>query len=230
MARAGPTSIGELREGPLHAAVKRWYARPGDLVEQPVAGFVVDIVRGERLVEVQTAGFHRLRPKLAALLDTHAITVVHPVAAERRIVRVDEHGEILAVRRSPLRSRVLAVCAELVAFPTLLAHPNLAVEVLLCREEHVRGPAPTVRRGRRRDPGERRLTAVAGTAVIAGADDLAAHLPTDLPAEFTVRELAHAAALAPALARQVAYCARALGVFEPAGRRGRAPVYRRGAT
>ena len=45
---ASPVTIGELREGPLHAALKRWYARPGDVLEAPLAGFVIDIVRGDR--------------------------------------------------------------------------------------------------------------------------------------------------------------------------------------
>ena len=58
--------------------------------------------------------------------------VVHPVAAERRIVRVDEHGEVLGARRSPKRATAVAVFDKLVAFPSLLTHPNLTVEVLLC--------------------------------------------------------------------------------------------------
>src|SRR3954470_6160482 len=152
-------SIGELREGPLHAAIKHWYAQPGDRAEVPYGGYVIDLVRGDELIEVQTAGFHRLKAKLDALLDAHPMTIVHPVCAQRRIVRVDEHGEVVAARRSPLRGGVLDVCGELVSFPSLRSHPNLRVDVVLCAEDHVRGPEPVVRRGRRRDPGQRRLAA-----------------------------------------------------------------------
>ena len=54
--------IGELAEGPLHAALKRLYAEPGDEVEAARCGCVVDIARawGE-VVEIQTRGFGRLR-------------------------------------------------------------------------------------------------------------------------------------------------------------------------
>ena len=143
-----------MREGPLHAAVKALLAEPGDRLEVPVGRFVVDLVRADgELVEVQTGGFGALGNKLDALLDEHRIRVVHPVAAERRIVRVDEHGEVIGARRSPKRSTAVAVFDKLVAFPSLLTHPNLTIEVLLLREDHVRRPQPTTIRSRTRDPG-----------------------------------------------------------------------------
>jgi len=224
---ASPVTIGELREGPLHAALKRFYARPGDIVEAPLGGFVVDILRGERVIEIQTGGFHRMKAKLDALLDRHPMTIVHPLAVERRIVRVDRDGEVLSARRSPLRASALAVCAELVSFPVLLTHPHLTIEVALCREDHVRAPEPVTRRGRRRDPGVRRLVEVVDRVVVAQPADLGALLPGDLPECFTTRELARAARCGEVLARQVLYCAREMEIVVAAGRRGRAPLYRR---
>ncbi|GAG31638.1 unnamed protein product, partial [marine sediment metagenome] len=47
-------SIGLLNEKPLHAALKEWYARPEDRLEASVAGFVIDVVQGDLLVEIQT--------------------------------------------------------------------------------------------------------------------------------------------------------------------------------
>ena len=76
----------------------------------------------------------------------------HPIPARRRIVRVDEHGEVLSERPSPKKPGAALIFEGLVSFPTLLSHPNLVIEVLLCREDHIRKPAPV--RGRRylRDP------------------------------------------------------------------------------
>src|SRR5689334_16477565 len=103
-----PTGIGELREGPLHAAIKDAFARPGDRAEVRVGRFVIDLVRADgELVEIQTGGFGPLAPKLDALLDDHRMRIVHPVPAERRIVRVDAAGEVLSARRSPRRSTAL---------------------------------------------------------------------------------------------------------------------------
>jgi hypothetical protein len=214
--------IGELREGPLHRELKRLY---GDTFEVRVDGFVIDVVRADgELVEIQTGGFSALRTKLDALLDRHRIRIVHPVPAERRIVRVDADGEVLSARTSPKRPGAAAIFEGLVSFPTLLSHPHLTVEVLLCREDHVRAPAPV--RGRRflRDPGQRRLVAVLSSLELRGPDDVAALLPA-LDEPFTTRELAAAMGVKLALAQKATACLRALELLESAGRRNRAPLY-----
>jgi hypothetical protein len=220
------TGIGVMREGPLHAALKAWLAQPGDRLEVPVGGFVIDLVRADgELVEIQTGSFSPLRSKMDALLDGYRVRVVHPIPAERRIVRVDEEGVVLSSRRSPLRPGFSSIFEGLVSFPTLLSHPHFAIELLLCSEDHVRAPSPV--RGRRymRDPGERRLIEVLDRVELRGASDLAALVPP-LDGEFTTRELASAMGVALPLAQKAAACLRALEVFEPAGKRGRAPLYR----
>ena len=215
-----------LREGPLHAAVKAALAEPGDRLEVPVGRFVIDLVRADgELVEVQTGGFAALGKKLDALLDEHRMRIVYPVAAERRIVRVDEHGQVLGVRRSPKRATTAAVFDELVAFPSLLTHPNLTIEVLLLREDHIRGPQPTTTRGRTRDPGERQMIEVLDQVALRTPQDILAALPA-LPAEpFSTRELAAILHCTPRIAQRTLYCLRTIGVVEPAGNRGRAPLH-----
>ena len=131
-----------LREGPLHAALKAILAQPGDRLEVPVGRFVIDVVRADgELVEVQTGNFGPLGVKLDALLDRHRVRIVYPVAGDRRIVRVDERGEVLSMRRSSKHGTVLDVFDKLVAFPSLLTHPNLTIEVLLLGEDHMRAAA-----------------------------------------------------------------------------------------
>lgn len=133
---------------------------------------MIDIVRSDgELVEIQAGGFSSLGPKLDALLDQHRMRIVHPLAAEQRIVRVDGDGVVRAVRRSPRRERPLAIFDRLVSFPSLLAHPNLTVELVLCREDHVRGPLP--RRGRRggREPGQRKLVELLGRLELSSPED-----------------------------------------------------------
>jgi hypothetical protein len=228
---AGP-AIGMLREGPLHAAVKALLAQPGDRLEVPVGRFVIDLVRADgELVEVQTGGFAALGPKFDALLDEHRMRLVHPVAAERRIVRVDAHGEVLSARRSPKRGVALDIFDRLVSFPALLTHPHLTLEVLLLSEDHIRAPAPVrvPRRRRTSDPGERRLVDVLGRIELTGPEDLVGLLPA-LPSEpFTTRELAGSVGCRLLLAQRIVYCLRAIGVLEAAGKRGRAPLYRQTA-
>jgi hypothetical protein len=221
-------TIGVMREGPLHAAIKALIAGPGDRAEVTVGRYVIDLVRADgELVEVQTGAFGPLGAKLDALLDEHRIRIVHPVAAERRIVRTDEHGEVLSVRRSPKRATALEVFGQLVAFPSLLTHPNLTVEVLLLREDHVRAAQPVRVRHRTRDPGERRLVEILDRVELCGAEDIVGLLPLLPPEPFSTRELARLLGCGVLLAQRTAYCLRMIGVLEPAGRRGRVPLHQR---
>jgi hypothetical protein len=223
------SGIGVLREGPLHASVKAVLAEPGDRLEVPVDRFVIDLVRldGE-LVEVQTGGFGPLGAKLDALLDRYRVRIVHPVAAERRIVRVDQAGEVMSVSCSPRRATALDVFDKLVAFPSLLSHPNLTVEILLLREDHIRAPAPVARRRRTRDPGERRLVEVLDRVEIRGPEDVLNLLPVLPPEPFSTRELASLLGCGILLAQRTAYCLRMIKLIEPAGKRGRSVLYQAG--
>ncbi len=220
--------VGTLREGALHAALKRWVAEPGDRFEQPVGGFVVDVVQGDTLVEVQTSGFSAMGRKLDSLLDRHHVRILHPIPVDTTIIKVDEHGEILSRRRSPKHGTVVDVFAELVSFPNLLDHPNLTVEVVLTREDQVRTHDPT-KAWRRKGwvIEERRLVEVVDHVVLTTPHDLAALLPDGLPVTFTTADLAAALGCQRRLAQQMAYCLRHLDLVRQVGTRGRAFLYRR---
>ena len=124
--------------------------------------------------------------------------------------------------------RQVAVFDKLVAFPSLLTHPNLTIEVLLLREDHIRRPQPGMTRRRRtRDPGERRLVDVLDRVTLHTTEDILAVLPA-LPREpFSTRELAALLGCSTPLAQRTLYCLRIIGIVEPAGKRGRAPLHAR---
>ena len=220
--------IGELAEGPLHAALKQRLSGPGDRFEVPVERWVIDLVRSDgELVEIQTGGFGPLGRKLDGLLDRHRMRIVHPVPGRRWVVRTDDAGAVLSRRRSPRTGRPTEIFDVLVAFPTLIGHPNLVIEVLLCEEEHIRAAAP-VRKGRRsRDPGVRQLVGVLESYEIRQPDDVLGLLGAPLPAEaFTTAELGTLVGVPTAPAQRITFCLRLLELIEPAGKRGHAPLYR----
>ena len=213
------SGIGSLNEKPLHAALKAWYRRPGDQVEVAVEGFVVDIVRGDTLIEIQTGGFSPLRGKVDALLDRHRIRLVHPVAATKWIVKIDEAGGPISKRRSPKRGMPLDVCSQLVSFPSLLSHPNFTVDVLLVDEEETWQLDSS--RGWRRGGfvvAERSLVEVGDSFELVTPADLVALLPNDLPDPFTTADLAARLRRPRRLAQQIAYCLRVSGAVDVAGR------------
>ncbi|MGD2061200.1 MAG: hypothetical protein PVF87_10065, partial [Acidimicrobiia bacterium] len=181
MAKPAP-HIGTLREKPLHADLKQWYARPGDHFEVPVESFVIDLVRDDLLIEVQTRGFSSMKEKLTTLLDLgHRIRIVHPIPAEKWIVKVEDDGTIVDRRRSPKRGAVVDVFSELVSFPELVATQDLEIEAVLTREEEYRAHTPG-RSWRRKGWSvvERRLIEVVESVSIGGVDDLIGLLPKDL--------------------------------------------------
>ncbi|HHX43666.1 MAG TPA: hypothetical protein GX714_06730, partial [Chloroflexi bacterium] len=98
MANENTHSIGTHRETSLHAALKAWYAEEGDQIEAVVDGYVIDVVRGDLLIEIQTRGFAALTAKLTELLQSHSVRLVHPIARERWIVRLAADGAALGRR------------------------------------------------------------------------------------------------------------------------------------
>jgi hypothetical protein len=220
--------IGTLREKPLHASLKRWYAEPGDREELPVDGYVIDLVRGDLLVEIQTRGFAMIRPKIRALLARgHRVRVVHPIAVDRWIVRVDRDGVFLGRRRSPGHGGLADLAPELVSFPELLADPGLEIEILLTtEEEYRRQEAGRCWRRRGWTVVERRLVDVIDRVMMTRPEDLMRVLPDGLPERFTTADLATRLGRPAHVARQAAYCLRRLGLIEAVGKRGNAVEYR----
>ena len=218
--------VGTLRERPLHAALKAWYAGDGDGIEVPVDGFVIDIVRGDLLIEIQTRGFSSIKRKLTILLESHPVRLVHPIAVEKWIVKPATEQGPATRRKSPRRGSPHDLFAELVSFPDLVAHPNLTLDVVMIRaEEEWRhdGTRGWPRKGWVVE--ERRLLEVIEVTSIDSPNDLVEFLPPGLPEEFTTADLAGAMRSTRRLAQQTAYCLRHAGVIEMADKRGNAIVY-----
>jgi hypothetical protein len=219
--------IGTLQEKSLHAALKKWYARPGDQLEVPVEGYLVDIVRGNQLIEIQTRNFSALKGKLISLLDTFPVRLVHPIAMEKWILRqsTEEFGKVER-RRSPKHGRLDHLFLELVRFPQLMSHPNFTLEVLFTHEEEVRvddGRGAWRRRGW--SISDRRLIEVVDRVILEQPVDFAHLIPDELEQPFTTRELARVRRIPPYLAGKMAYCLREMGLVEVVGKRRRAYLY-----
>ncbi len=221
------SDIGLLNEKPLHASLKEWYARPGDRFEAAVDRYVIDIVRDDLLVEVQTGGFASIRSKLENLVRSYRARLVYPVAREKWIVKqASDEGGKTTRRKSPKKGRVEDLFWEMVSFPQLLAHPNFSLEVLLIREEEVRRYEEN-RNWRRRGwvTEERRLLEVVDRRLFEQPADWRALLPEKLGESFTVRDLVEATDMRRQLAQRMAYCLRKVNAITLVGKKGRANLY-----
>ena len=211
---ATPQHIGTLNEGSLHAALKERYARPGDELEVPLDGFVIDIRRADLLVEIQTASFGAMGHKFDRLLSEHRMLLVHPIAVETYLQRPGKKP-----RKSPKSGSIFDIFEELVSIPTLLDHPNLTLDVLLVSVTKLQEPDPRARRGRGGfRTTDRQLREVLELRRFRDTEDLAELLPAGLPPRFTTADIATRAQVARGLAQQMAFCFRALGVVTQVGR------------
>lgn len=224
------SGIGLINEKPLHASLKQWYARPGDRFEVPVDGFVIDIVRDDLLIEIQTRNFAAINAKLCKLTRSYEVRLVYPVIQEKWIVRSADDGSMWVRRKSPKRGRLEDLFWELVSIPQLLSHPNFSLEVLMIRAEEVRR-YDRKRKRRRKDwvVEGRRLVDVLDRRLFVEAADWLAFVPDGLQS-FTTKDLAATAATRRDLAQKMAYCLRQARMIELIGRQGRANMYRVAST
>jgi hypothetical protein len=219
--------INTMQEKSLHAALKAWYARPGDRFEVEIGGYVIDLVQDQLLIEIQTGNFSAIRGKLNALLPDHPIRLVYPIAQDRWIVKVAEDGRIQSRRKSPKHGSTFHAFQQLVYIPHLLTHHNLSLEVLLVQDEEILyqdGKGSWRRRGW--SIFDRRLLAVVDSAVFTSPTDFLALLPPKLPEIFTTAELAKGIGLSRALAQKMAYCLKHMDIIDPVDKRGNTIVYR----
>ena len=214
-------------ETPLHAALKAWYCQPNDRTEMPVDDYVIDIIRDDLLVEIQTRNFGAIRPKLAELTKEHMVRLVHPIAREKWIIKLAPDGQSqLSRRKSPKRGRILHLFDELVYVPGLLSNPNLSIEVLMTQEEEVRRHEPG-RRWRRKGwvTHGRRLLEVVDRRLFRTPDDVGDLLPAAIVEPFTTSDLAAVLKAPRRLAQKMTYCHRKMGTIQAAGKDGNAILY-----
>ena len=220
------TQIGTLAEKSLHAALKEWIAQPGDQFEVMVDNFVIDIVRGDLLIEIQTGNFSAMKRKLGQLLDSHPVHLLHPIPREKWIVRQTASGNQISRRKSPKRGRVENIFDELVYIPHLISHPNLSLEVLFTQEEQIlRDDGKGSWRRKRWSIHDQRLLNVAERAVFKSVADFRDLLPPTLPQPFTNADLAESLPCPTRLAQKMTYTLRESGVITLVGKQKRALLY-----
>ena len=223
--------IGQLNERSLHRSLKAIYRKDGT-TEADIGGYIVDILsRDGEIIEIQTKNLAAMRNKLAALLPSHRVRVIHPVAAETIIVLHDEEGGIRR-RKSPKRGSVESAAEELLYLEKLLPEPNLTVEIVLIRQQELRtADGKGARRRRGVSINDRRLIEVIGSVRFSETGDYLKLLPPELPPLFGNREIADTLTAVDKagrlrLAGRLSWLLRKLGLIEVHGKEGRRLIFK----
>jgi hypothetical protein len=217
-----------MNEHSLHSDIKEWYSLPGDKFEVKVDDFVIDVVRGGLLIEIQTRNFSAIKSKLASLVEKHRVRLVYPIPERKWILRITESGDVISRRKSPRKGKLVDLFYELVRIPELVDAENFSLEVLVIEEEEVRcndGKGSWRRRGV--SITDRRLINVTDRALFKNSKDFLKFLPEDLNDLFTNKMLARKTGISISLARKVTYCLRKMGAIATVGKNGKELMFRR---
>jgi len=202
-------------------------------MEERIAGYRIDAVRGEQLVEIQHGGLAAIRTKIARLLEKHDVLVVKPLVVRKQLVRLSKRGgKELARRLSPKQGSLLDLFHELVYFTRVFPHPRLTLHAPLIEVEERRHPGHGRRRRWRRDDHvveDQRLVAVIGVHQFQAAADLLSILPSDLAQPFHSGHVADALGIRRWVAQRIVYCLRKCGAAEACGKAGNTVLYQRAA-
>ena len=203
------------RESSLHSALKKWYFLEGDKLEAKVDGFVIDLVRGDLLIEIQTANFSAIKPKLIRLLNEHKVRLVYPIPKIKWILhRSKIAGETFQKRKSPKKGRLSDLFDELLRIPTLFSKGNLSVEVLMIEMEEIwldDGRGSWRRKGASIE--DRRLIRVFEREIFENKTDFLRILPIDLADHFSNRNLAKSLGISVNQSRKIIYSLRKIGTI-----------------
>jgi hypothetical protein len=224
-----PGGIGTLGEKTLHSVLKLYMEPDTSRHEIRVAGFVADIVSGDRIVEIQTRSFNALRDKLARFLAQTEVTIVYPVAQTKWLLWIDEAtGELTKRRKSPKIGMPYEVFYELYRIKSLLTHPNLTIAVLLLELEEYRflnGWSRDKKKGSSRY--DRIPIDIAEELFIRGPDGYGKLIPPSLSADFTVKAFKAASGLSLYASGQALNVLYSVGAVVRTGKKGNAYVYAR---
>ena len=210
-----------MTEYSLHAEIKHWYKTPNDKLETKVDDYIIDVLRDNLLIEIQTQNFSAIKKKLTRLLqNNNQVKLVYPIAKQKWIVHVTESGEFVRKRKSPKKGKLTDLFYELVHAPRLIKDRNFSLEVLLIEEEEVRckdGRGSWRRRGV--STKDRKLLNVYDSIVFEDSQDFLRFLPKELEKTFTNKVLASKLGISVTLAQKITYCLRKMGTISIAGKK-----------
>jgi hypothetical protein len=217
-----------MNECSLHSEIKQVYSLAGDQFEVKLGNYIVDILRENLVIEVQTRNFSALGEKLQVLTKNHHVRLVYPLAEKMWITNITKDQSVLYKRKSPRKGRLTDLFRELVMIPHLIGEENFSLEVLFIDEEEVRcddGRGSWRRRGV--SIKDRKLLKVNDRILFQTKADYLKILPQGLSEVFTNRELSKLAKISVRTARQITYCLKKGGVIRLAGKNGRELVFQK---
>jgi hypothetical protein len=207
-----------MTETSLHSILKDWYSLSKDRIEVKIDGFVVDIVRDDLLIEIQTKNFYAIKKKLWSLVKNYNIRLVHPIAIRKWIIH-ELYNNVINRRKSPKKGKLIDLFDELVRIPNIFTEDNFSLEILMIEEEEVRR---NDHKGSWRRRGmsilDRRLLEVISRIEFKDKTDFLRFIPNTLKEPFSNKTLAKEASIPIRKSRKITYCLKKMEVIKEVGK------------
>lgn len=218
-------------ETTLHRQLKEQFREPGSRIEVKLGSYRIDVVNGNRLMEIQRSGLASIRDKINRLLDQgYLVDVVKPLVTRKRLIKLShKNGAEVERRWSPLRGTILDLFDELIYFTRVFPHPNLTLITPLIQIEEIRFPGHGKRRRKRTGDfvvKDRMILEMGEAFTFQTVHDLHALLPKKLPRIFDTQQLADGLDIPRDQAQRIAYVMRKTGAAVETGKRGNAILCR----
>ena len=218
-------------ETTLHRQLKDYFRQSDSQLEVRLGRYRIDVVNGNRLVEIQRSGLASIRSKIQKLLeDGHVVDVVKPLIRRKRLIKLDSiNGREVDRRWSPKKGSALSIFDELLYFTRVFPHPNLTLITPLIDIEEIRYPGQGKRRRRRKNAfqvKDQKILEMGEIVSYSAVRDLQKLLPKDLPRKFDTAELAQVLGIPRWEAQRIAYVLRKTFAAIETGKRGNAIVCR----
>lgn len=222
-----PHGFGTLQEKSVHAIMKLYYEPDEDYHEVPIEGYIADIYRDGRIIEIQNGNFGKLRPKLEAFLPLYPVTVVFPIPHFKWLIWVDEEsGELSDRHKSPHTGSIYDAFWELYKIKSYLGDPHLSFAFPLIDMDEYRllnGWSKNRKRGSSRY--DRMPLSLHDEIRMERIEDFRQIIPYELPEPFTIKEFAAAAGIQHKTASTVVPLLLYMKLLVQGGKRGREYLY-----
>lgn len=204
----------------MHSQIKDWYKKEEDRLEVKLENYIIDILRNNLLIEIQTGHFSSIKKKLDYLLSAYQVRLIYPISKQKWIVHMSKSGQFIRRRKSPRKGKLIDLFYELVYFPSFIINRNFSIEVLLIEEEEYRSNDGKGSWRRRGDSiTDRKLLNVLERVVFRNNHDFLGFLPKDLERYFTNKILAQNLGISVKLAQKITYCLRKMGLISIVGKK-----------
>ncbi len=215
-------------ETSVHRQLKEHFCPPDSQQEVKFGRYRIDVVDGDRLIEIQHSSLSAIRNKIANLVKSHQVDVIKPIILRKKLINLSRrNGKVISERFSPRRGGFLDLFDELLYFTRIFPNPNLRIITPLIEVEEIRYPGHGRRRWKRSGDfiiKDRLLTEIIDTQIYQYSHDLHRHLPK-LDHRFDTRQIAEALNIKRFQAQRMAYVMRHTGSIQSVGKNGNAFIY-----